>query len=443
VLRDLAEGRIDIVIGTHAVASARFHDLALVVIDEEQRFGEAHKRSLRDKSGGVHMLAMTATPLPRTLQSSLLGLLGLSLLTEPPAARLPVRGIAVPFDPVVVHAALMREARRGGQSFVVCPRIEDLEPMRGRLKEIVPSLSIAVAHGRMRGEILDRTVLDFAGGAGDVLLTTNIVEAGLDIPNANTTLIWRADRFGLAQLHQLRGRIGRGRVRANAYFLTDPEHPPSGSAQRRLQTAVSHMHLGAGFDLSLADLEQRGAGDLLGEDQAGHLRLIGTELYRHVLATAIARHLGEPVQEQWTPEIAIEVEAVVPADFIPEPEVRLEIYRRLARVSSIDALDELSAELDDRFGTLPEPFVALLDLTQLRVLCRHQEIAAIHAGPKGVGITPRDDVRSLEARFRNAAVHDDRIVIPMDQTAPGELLGRVLALLTRERAPCPQPEAAP
>ena len=209
VLHDLAAGRVDIVIGTHAVIGARFRDLALVVIDEEQRFGEAHKKALRDRSGGVHTLTMTATPLPRTLQSSLVDLLGLSLLSEPPAARLPVRGVVAPFDPVVVHAALTREARRGGQSFVVCPRIEDLEPIRARLREIVPSLSIVVAHGRMRGELLDRTVLDFASGDSDVLLTTNIVESGLDIPNANTMLIWRPERFGLAQLHQLRGRIGR------------------------------------------------------------------------------------------------------------------------------------------------------------------------------------------------------------------------------------------
>jgi transcription-repair coupling factor (superfamily II helicase) len=242
VLADLAAGRTDIVIGTHAVANARFRDLGLMVIDEEQRFGEAQKRALREGQGGVHALIMTATPLPRTLQSSLVGLADVNLAIQPPASRLPVRGVVVAFDPVVAHSALMREARRGGQSLVVCPRIEDLEPLRARLREIVPALSVVLAHGRMRGEELDRIVLEFAAGEGDVLLTTNIVETGLDIANANTMLIWRADRFGLAQLHQLRGRIGRGRVRANAYLMTDPAHPPSGLARKRLEAVASLAH---------------------------------------------------------------------------------------------------------------------------------------------------------------------------------------------------------
>ena len=203
----------------------------------------------------------------------MVGVLDVSLLAQPPAARLPVHSIVVPFDPLVVRTALMREARRGGQSFVVCPRIQDLAPMRARLVDIVPELSIAVAHGRLRGEELDRLVLGFGSGEGDVLLTTNIIETGLDIANANTMLIWRAERFGLAQLHQLRGRIGRGRVRASAILMTDGD--PSATALRRLDAAASLGGLGSGFDISLTDLDQRGAGDLLGEEQAGHLRLIG------------------------------------------------------------------------------------------------------------------------------------------------------------------------
>jgi transcription-repair coupling factor (superfamily II helicase) len=270
-VQGLADGTVNVVIGTHAIASARFHKLAMVVIDEEQRFGEAHKRALRSKGGDAHSLVITATPLPRTLQGALVGTVGVSLLAQPPASRLPIRSVAVPSDPVVVRAALMRESRRGGQSFVICPMIEDLGPMLERLRDVVPELSIVMAHGRMRGEELDRVVLAFAEGEGDVLLTTNIVETGLDIPNANTMLIWRADRFGLAQLHQLRGRIGRGRVRASAYMLTDTEHPPSARAQKRLDAAGALQHLGAGFDISIADLEQRGAGDLLGEDQAGRI----------------------------------------------------------------------------------------------------------------------------------------------------------------------------
>jgi transcription-repair coupling factor (superfamily II helicase) len=284
----------------------------------------------------------------------------------------------------------------------------------------------------MRGEELDRVVLDFAAGEGDILLTTNIVETGLDIPNANTMLIWRADRFGLAQLHQLRGRIGRGRVRANAYLMTDPENPPSGFARRRLNAAASLVHLGAGFDVSIADLEQRGAGDLLGEQQAGHLRLIGTELYRHVLSRAMAQVRGEAVDEEWAPAISMDVEAVVPLDFIPEPETRLEIYRRLGRISSIDALEETSAEFADRFGNPPKAFMTLLDLVRLRVLCREQGIAAVHAGPKAVAFTPRDGgVDALACRFKNGRVAEDRLLIAFDRQAPDDQLARVLAILSR------------
>ena len=323
----------------------------------------------------------------------MVGVLDVSLLAQPPAARLPVHSIVVPFDPLVVRTALMREARRGGQSFVVCPRIQDLAPMRARLVDIVPELSIAVAHGRLRGEELDRLVLGFGSGEGDVLLTTNIIETGLDIANANTMLIWRAERFGLAQLHQLRGRIGRGRVRASAILMTDGD--PSATALRRLDAAASLGGLGSGFDISLTDLDQRGAGDLLGEEQAGHLRLIGTELYRHRLTRALARERGEPVADDVTPAIVVGAEAMVPREFIPEPNVRLEIYRRLARVRSIAALEELSEELADRFGVLPAPLLGLLGMTRLRVLCELHGIAAIYAGPRGVALTECDGTRSV------------------------------------------------
>jgi transcription-repair coupling factor (superfamily II helicase) len=429
VLRRLANGEVDIVVGTHAVVAAQFRSLALVVIDEEQRFGEAHKRALRSKRAGAHALIMTATPLPRTLQAGLVGVVGVSLLTQPPATRLPVRSVAVPFDPVVARTALMREARRGGQSFVVCPRIDDLAPMQTRLREIVPELLVAVAHGRMAGETLDRIVLEFAAGDGDILLTTNIIEAGLDIPNANTMLIWRADRFGLAQLHQLRGRIGRGRVRAMAYLLTDPSRAVSAGAEKRLQTVASLDQLGAGFAVSLADLEQRGAGDLLGNEQAGHIRLIGTELYRHVLTRALARARGEATDDAWNPTIVVDVEAAVPATFVPEPDVRLEIYRRLARLPSTDALDDVSEELADRFGDLPNGLTTLLDLVRLRLLCRQQGISAVHAGPEAVALTPRPGVDTARLRYSDGAIDAQRVILPIREKRPEVRLRRVLAML--------------
>jgi transcription-repair coupling factor (superfamily II helicase) len=395
VLQGVAEGAVNIVIGTHAVAVADFKRLGLIIIDEEQRFGEAHKLALRQKRAALHTLIMTATPLPRTLQGALVGVFDVSLLAQPPIARLPIRSVVVAFDPVVARTALMREARRGGQSFVVCPRIQDLAPVQVRLGLIVPELSIVVAHARLRGDALDRVVLGFMSGEGDVLLTTNIVETGLDIPNANTMLVWRADRFGLAQLHQLRGRIGRGRVRASANLMTDHEHPPSAAALGRLDTAASLSRLGSGFDVSLADLDQRGAGDLLGEEQAGHLRLIGTELYRHLLTRAVARARGEAVADEFSPTIVMEAEALVPRDFIPEAAVRLVIYRRLARIRSTDALGDLAEELADRFGSLPEPLLRLLDMARLRLLSAQYGLAAVHAGPSGIAITGHDGARTV------------------------------------------------
>jgi transcription-repair coupling factor (superfamily II helicase) len=399
----LADGSVRVVVGTHALAAPdlRFHNLGLIVIDEEQRFGEAQKRQLRGLGAGQHVLTMTATPLPRSLQAALVGLIDVSVLATPPVARQPVRGFVVPFDPVAVRGALLREARRGGQSFVVCPRIEDLAPMQARLAELVPELSLVVGHGRMRGDALDAAMLDFAEGRGDVLLATNIIEAGLDIPNANTMLVWRPDRFGLAQLHQLRGRVGRGRSRATAYLLTDPAQTLSGTARKRLETLAALDNPGAGFAISAADLDQRGAGDLLGDAQAGHVRLVGTELYRHLLTRALAAARGEAIPTEWAPEIALEVAAYIPADLVPEADVRLEIYRRLGKLESVEEVDELGEELADRFGELPEPARSLLDITRLGLLCRALDIASLQAGPEAVAITPRrpDGISQLAKRL--------------------------------------------
>ncbi|MGE0224348.1 MAG: DEAD/DEAH box helicase [Acetobacteraceae bacterium] len=434
VLRRIRDGQVNVVVGTHAVAAARFRDLGLLVIDEEQRFGEAQKRALRGLRPDAHVLVMTATPLPRSLQTALVGLVDVSLLRHPPAARMPVRGSVVPFDPVLVRTALMHEARRNGQSFVVCPRIEDLAPMEARLRAAVPDLSLTVLHGRMRGEALDRAMMEFAGGGRDVLLATNIIEAGLDLPNANTMLIWRADRFGLAQLHQLRGRVGRGRVRASAYFLTDPAHPPRASTLKRLETVAALESLGAGFAVSMADLDQRGAGDLLGEAQAGHLRLIGTERYRHVLSRALARARGEAVEEDWTPEIALDVPALLPADFIPEPDVRLDLYRRLVRLDGPVALDDAAEEIEDRFGDPPDATRNLLGLVRLRLLCRQRRIAAVHAGPAAIALTPRDGAaaEALSA-LPGARRKDQRIILPIAEPSPATRLRLVLAALGQDR----------
>ncbi len=435
-LAGLRAGEIRIVVGTHALAGpgVQFANLGLMVVDEEQRFGEAQKRRLHALRQGVHTLTMTATPLPRSLQAALLGLFDLSLLTTPPVSRQPVRSFVLDFDNAVVRTALLREARRGGQSFFVCPRIEDLKPIAARLAELVPELTVAQAHGRLRGDALDRLMLDFAQGHTDVLLATSIIEAGLDIPNANTMLVWRPDRFGLAQLHQLRGRVGRGRARARAYLLTDPAHPLSEPARKRLERLAALDSLGAGFAVSAADLDQRGAGDLLGERQAGHIRLMGSELYGHMLARTMAVARGEHPAPEWVPAIAVGVDAYMPADTVAEPDLRLELYRRLARLDSLEAITSLAEEIEDRFGELPAPTRGLLDIARLRLACRALRIGAVHAGPAGIALVPREDadVLSLTAGLAGqSALHwsRERLVLEITEPHAERRLARLLEIL--------------
>ncbi len=437
-LAGLRSGEIRIAIGTHALTGSGVHftNLGFVVVDEEQRFGEAQKRRLHTLRQGVHALTMTATPLPRSLQAALLGLFDLSLLTTPPVSRQPVRTFVLDFDAAVVRTALMREARRGGQSFVVCPRIEDLPPIAARLAKLVPELTVAQAHGKLHGDALDQLMLDFAEGHTDVLLATSIIEAGLDIPNANTMLVWRPDRFGLAQLHQLRGRVGRGRARASAYLLTDPAHALSEAARKRLERLAALDSLGAGFAVSAADLDQRGAGDLLGERQAGHVRLMGSELYGHTLARAMAEARDEHPAAEWTPAIAIAIgiDAYVPAATVAEPDLRLELYRRLARMGSHDAIASLAEEIEDRFGELPAPTRGLLDIARLRLTCRALEIGAVRAGPAGIALTLREDadVPALIAWLEDrSALHwsRDRLILEIAEPRAEARLDRLLQIL--------------
>ncbi|WP_343896786.1 DEAD/DEAH box helicase [Craurococcus roseus] len=386
--RALAAGEVRIAIGTHALTAkgVRFRDLGLVVIDEEQRFGTKQKAALRAMGGGgAHVLTMTATPIPRTLQSALIGLQSLSAIATPPARRQPIRTARAPMDDALLVQALRREARRGGQSFVVCPRIEDIEPMRGRIAELVPDLSLLVAHGGMPPAEVDEALVRFAAGEGDVLLSTNIVETGLDVPRANTMLVWRPDRFGLPQLHQLRGRVGRGRARGVVYLLTDPAHPPSPATDRRLRTLEALDRVGAGFAISARDLDLRGAGDLLGEEQAGHLRLVGIELYRHMLDRALAAARGEAAPEQWTPHLGFNIDAFIPPEHVPEEALRVELHARLGelmRRGDLRALEDMADEAEDRFGPPPEPFRNLLALARLAVLCRRLNVARLEVGPQ-------------------------------------------------------------
>ncbi|RVU16576.1 helicase-related protein [Methylobacterium oryzihabitans] len=381
----LADGSIRLVVGTHALAGrgVTFHDLGLVVIDEEQRFGAKDKAALREAAGDGHILTLTATPIPRTLQSALAGLQSLSVIATPPAVRQPIRTVLIPFDPDTVRAALLRERARGGQSFVVCPRIEDLPAVEARLRGLVPDLTLAVAHGGLKPAEMDEIMVRFADGEGDVLLATSIIESGLDVPRANTMIVFDAERFGLAQLHQLRGRVGRGQRRGVTYLLARPDKPLAPAAEKRLRTLEALDRLGAGFAISARDLDLRGAGDLVGESQAGHVKLIGLGLYQHLLHLALRAAKGEPA-EDWTPEIRLGLAGRVPPDYIPEPEIRLGLYTRLLRLRDPGEVEALRREVEDRFGPLPEPVEALITLARLRTGCFGLGIARLNGGPQGV-----------------------------------------------------------
>ena len=392
----LADGSLRLVVGTTALAKADFAELGLTIVDEEQRFGARDKQALARLRDGVHVLTMTATPIPRTLEQALAGLRDLSLLATPPARRQPVRTSAGPFDPVGLRAALLREHAAGGQSFVVVPRIDGLEEMAALLGRIVPDLSVIVLHGRMKPDALDAAIVGFAEGRGDVLLSTNIVEAGLDIPRANTLVVCDADRFGLGQLHQLRGRVGRGRARGTALLFTDPSDPPEAAAASRLDAIVAHDGLGAGFAVSGQDLDLRGGGDLLGEKQAGHARVLGPELARHLLDRALKAARGETVPSDLSPVLTLGVEARLPPETVPDEEARINLYLRLARTDDAAAIAE---EVADRFGPPPPPVAALFRLSELRATCRRLGVQRLESGPDAT-VAHLLDGRRLRLRRR-------------------------------------------
>ncbi len=439
----LARGEIDIVVGTHALLSAdvRFADLGLLVIDEEQRFGVAHKERLKKLRARVHVLTLTATPIPRTLHMALGGLKDLSVIATPPVDRLAVRTFVMPFDPLVVREAILREYHRGGQTFYVCPHISDLERVAARVRELVPQVRVAVAHGRMPARELERVMAAFDQRRVDVLVATDIVENGLDIPTANTLVVHRADRFGLAQLHQLRGRIGRARVRGYAYFTWPAGRILDGPARRRLEVLQSLTGLGAGFQLAAYDLDIRGAGNLLGAEQSGHIREVGFELYNRMLEEAVeelrAAEGARPAESRFTPQISIDAAALLPEAYVPDLDLRLRLYRRLAALETPEELDAFAAELVDRFGPLPEETRQLLDLVAIKQLCRRAHVARLDAGPRGLVVAFHEDrfprperlVRRIaESGGRMKVRPDHRLVVRMETRDPRERLLRAREL---------------
>ncbi|QDY69030.1 transcription-repair coupling factor [Qingshengfaniella alkalisoli] len=426
----LARGTVDIVVGTHAVLAkaVRFKNLGMLVIDEEQRFGVQHKERLKSMRTDVHVLTLTATPIPRTLQLSLSGVRDLSIIGTPPVDRLAIRTYVSEFDSVTLREALLREHYRGGQSFVVVPRIKDLPEIEDFLKNQVPEVTYVVAHGQMAAGELDDKMNAFYDGKFDVLLATTIVESGLDIPTANTMIVHRADMFGLAQLYQIRGRVGRSKTRAYAYMTTKPRMKLTPQAEKRLRVLGSLDSLGAGFTLASQDLDIRGAGNLLGEEQSGQMREVGYELYQSMLEEAIAKiKTGEmeglsESDDQWAPQINLGVPVLIPEDYVPDLDVRLGLYRRLSGLSTKVELEGFAAELIDRFGKLPKEVNTLLLVVRIKAECKKAGIARLDGGPKGATIqfhndkfaNPQGLVEFVQAQKGLAKVKDNKIVVRRD-----------------------------
>jgi len=387
----LEQGKVDIVIGTHALLSKsiKFKKLGLVIVDEEQHFGVAHKEKLKALKEDVHVLTLTATPIPRTLQMAMSGLRELSVIQTPPVDRLAIRTYVAPWDAVVMREALLREHYRGGQSFLVAPRIADLPDLEEWLRDEVPEVKAVTAHGQMGAGEVEERIGAFYDKKYDVLLSTTIVESGLDIPSANTLIVHRADRFGLAQLYQLRGRVGRSKTRAYAYLTTPPERSLTEGADKRLQVLANLDSLGAGFQLASHDLDIRGAGNLLGDEQSGHIKEVGFELYQSMLEDAILEQKSGAAErrEEFTPQINVEAPILIPEHYVPDLDLRMGLYRRLGELEDRQGVEEFAAELIDRFGKLPSETQNLLQIVETKINCRKAMIAKLDVGAKGAVVT--------------------------------------------------------
>lgn len=389
IKKDIALGQVDIIVGTHAVLakSIEFKNIGLLIIDEEQHFGVGQKERLKELKSNVHVLTLTATPIPRTLQLALSGVRDMSIIATPPVDRLAVRTFVMPYDGLIIREAIMRERFRGGQVFYVCPRIEDLDRLTEDVRRLVPEAKIAVAHGRLAPSQLEDVMTAFVEGRFDILISTNIVESGLDIPTANTMIIHRADMFGLAQLYQLRGRIGRSKTRAYCYLTLPPDRVLSVAAQKRLDVMQTLDQLGAGFQLASHDMDIRGAGNLLGEEQSGHVREVGIELYQHLLEEAVAAARSGAREgggaEGWSPTITVGTPVLIPESYVADLSVRLSLYRRVSNLVDRAEIDGFAAEMIDRFGPLPAEVENLLQIIQIKRLCREAGVEKIDAGPKG------------------------------------------------------------
>jgi transcription-repair coupling factor (superfamily II helicase) len=443
VKKGLTDGSIDIVVGTHALLgkAIKFRDLGLLIVDEEQHFGVSHKERLKQLRAEVHVLTLSATPIPRTLQLALTGVRELSIIASPPVDRLAVRTFVAPHDPLMIREALLRERYRGGQAFYVVPRIEDLPSVKDFLDKNVPEMKVAVAHGQMAPTVIEDIISAFYDGKFDILLSTTIVESGLDIPNANTLIVHRADMFGLAQLYQLRGRVGRSKLRAYALFTLPAQQKITAQAEKRLTVLQSLETLGAGFQLASHDLDIRGAGNLLGEEQSGHIKEVGFELYQSMLEEAIVNlkaGIAEPAADRWSPQITVGMPVLIPEDYVADLPLRLSLYRRLADLETEDEIENFGAELRDRFGVLPDEVRYLFKVAAIKGYCRRANVEKVDAGPKGAVITFRDNkfaqperlVYFIRQHGQAARVRPDmKVVFFQDWETPEERLSGTTEIL--------------
>jgi transcription-repair coupling factor (superfamily II helicase) len=433
VLRDAAAGKVDVLIGTHRLlgADVSFRDLGLVVVDEEQRFGVAHKERLKKLRRLVDVLTLTATPIPRTLHMSLSGVRDLSIIATPPEDRRAIRTFVLKFDPAAVREAIESELRRGGQVFFVHNRVQSIGAMEKFLRELVPQARIGVAHGQMPEGELEEVMSRFVSRELDLLLATAIVESGLDIPSANTILVNRADRFGLSQLYQIRGRVGRSRERAYAYLLVPARRPVTRDAKKRLEVLQRFAELGAGFRIASHDLEIRGAGNLLGRDQSGHVEAVGFDLYAQLLDEAVRELRGGAPREEIDPDVSLPLPAFLPDAYVPDVHQRLWFYKRLAQAGSDEELEEVRGEIVDRCGDPPEELDDLLALMSLKARLRALRIRALESGPGRLVFTLGE----------SAALDPHRLARHVAASQGALRLTPDMKLVARVGAPAPAPPA--
>jgi transcription-repair coupling factor (superfamily II helicase) len=399
------EGRADILIGTHRILGrdVRGKDLGLMIVDEEQRFGVKQKELLRQLKLKVDVIAMSATPIPRTLQMSLAGLRDISVIETPPEGRRPVKTYVGDYDEELVRQAIMREKQRGGQAFFVHNRVETIDETAERLRGLCPTVEFAVAHGQLEEKDLEARMLSFLRGEADVLVATSIIESGIDIPQANTLIVERSDLFGLAQLYQIRGRVGRSRERAYAYLLYPSHAALTEEAMKRLTALSDYTELGAGFKIAMRDLEIRGAGNLLGDEQSGHVAALGFELYMAMLDEAVAEKAGDGYEDEPEPvRLDVNVDAYVPVDYIPYEQAKIDVHRRIAAAREPADLAALREELEDRFGPPPEPLLNLISLQQARIKLGQAGARAVTFRGGRLAVTPieLDSVRAKRLHER-------------------------------------------